>query len=455
MYKNTLHVLSVHFLMITLAFEDMFYVYGQLNQEMIEHGREQYQLLKERSTLPKYGPCWTTAVEHLNEGCRYLSEDTQSDIALHITNCFLEMSGHQTYNCELDKKPNLRAICINSMSDRAFNVYTEFYTHTQNICWFLRGQIWHETIAENTLKVGKQLEVTAQNQEGLLRAQRESLELQEKMLKHGKFIEQVLEDLYVSSKSHQEILNVMTRSISSLQAWIVGEISWIDSIIFYGATVFITFIVTSSQRTISARVPVFLLLFLNLVIERLICSSIISRSDNVDAQTMYASIYDFVWYSRYGFVFLTTFVVVYKAVIHKDLVAKNFELLRSIKDQNSDALNILKDLKNTLVPSKGNINIINESLNRKSLERELNVYKSSAHSSESGYVSKYDEYKRNCYSPSLSVVKDYKESSTESSKENYLNNSTSYYSVKKRLFPLNELQNSRYNLRSRQATPDD
>lgn len=361
------------------------------------------------------------------------------------------MSGHDTYNCELDKKPNLRAICINSMSDRAFNVYTEFYTHTQNICWFLRGQIWHETIAENTLKVGKQLEITAQNQEGLLQAQRESLELQEKMLKHGKFLEQVLEDLYISSKTHQEVLRVMTQSISNLQAWIVGEISWIDSIIFYGATIFVTFVITSSQRTISARVPVFLLLFLNLAIERLICSSVISQSDNVDARSTYNDIYHFVWYSRYAFVFLSAFVFIYRFTVYKDLPAKNYKLLNEIRDQNSYALNILHDLKSTLSPGKEDVNIINESLNNKSVGREVN---GDSTTSTSSYGSKYSIYKRNSYSPILSVIKDYKESSSESLKENYLNNSRSYSSAKKRLFPLNELPNSRYNLRNRQGTPD-
>lgn len=79
------------------------------------------------------------------------------------------MSGHEIYNCELDKKPNLRAICINSMSDRAFNAYTEFYTHVQNICWFLRGQVWHEKITETTMKVGVKLQESVTQQEKLVR----------------------------------------------------------------------------------------------------------------------------------------------------------------------------------------------------------------------------------------------------------------------------------------------
>ncbi|KAJ8916140.1 hypothetical protein NQ315_004507 [Exocentrus adspersus] len=439
----------IYLIVVALAFEDTFYVYSQINQEVMEHGREQYQLLKEKSKLPQYGPCWKGAVEHLDEGCRYLSEDTQSDIALHLMNCFLEMSGHQTYNCELDKKPNLRAICINSMTDRAFNVYTEFYTHTQNICWFLRGQIWHETISENTLKVGKQLEVTAQNQEGLLQAQKESLELQEKMLKHGKFLEHVLEDLYISTKSHQDILKVMSESVTNLQAWIVGEVSWIDSIIFYAMTVFVTFIITSTQRTISARLPVFLLLFLNFLVERLICSSILFSNENMNTDSLYNNIYDFIWYSRYAFIFLSSFILIYRIIVHKDVVVKNNELLNKIQQQNSDIVYMLKNLKTVLVGDKDTVNIVNESLSRKSSDRELNCLdRTSTDSllSTISYESKYSTYKHNSY----------KESSTESTKENNLNNSKSNSNgYRKKLFPLNQLQNSRYNLRSsRQNTPD-
>lgn len=44
MFKTIIHTLLVHFLVVAFSFEDLFYVYGQLNQEMIEHGREQYQV---------------------------------------------------------------------------------------------------------------------------------------------------------------------------------------------------------------------------------------------------------------------------------------------------------------------------------------------------------------------------------------------------------------------------
>lgn len=350
-----------YFVVYAVGFEDFIYVYGDGNKEMAEQGRVQYQMIKERGALPKYGPCWKAALEHLNEGCRYLSEDTQSDIALHITNCFLEMSGHETYNCELDKKPNLRGICINSMSDRAFNVYTEFYTHTQNICWFLRGQIWHEKIAENTLKVGKQLEVSAEQQENLIKVQRESIELQEKMMKQGKYLEQVLDDVYVSTKAHQEILKILSQSVTSLQTWIIGEVSWIDSIIFNVFSLILIFILTSSRRTLSARLPLFFLLFLNLLTERLICSLYTKFQEDYDTQNLYSNIYNFVWYSRYAFTFLGAVIIVYSIIIYKDILEYNVSLLSDIKKQNSKILFSLENLSNNKTTlNSSNISYISE-----------------------------------------------------------------------------------------------
>lgn len=301
--------------------------------------------MKDRSSLPQYGACWKAAVEHLDEGCKRLSEETQSDIALHLTNCFLEMSGHKTYNCELDKKYNLRAICISSMSERAFNVYIEFYTHTQNICWFLRGQIWQEIISENTWKVGKQLQLTALNQERILQAQRESLKLQEKMLKDGRNLELLLESLHVSSNTHQNILMMLSKSINNLQSWIMGEVSWIDSVIFYMISVFLTFLLTSSQRTLSSRIPISFLLFLNLLLERMICSFITSDAQDMNVSSLYLKIYDFVWYSRYGFVCVAVITFLYKLVYHTDIHFKNNEILQKIHAQNVSVLNALEYLK--------------------------------------------------------------------------------------------------------------
>nr|CAI5845907.1 unnamed protein product [Callosobruchus analis] len=444
MARQVLQTFLPYMVVYVVAFEDLIYVFGQGNQEMTEQGRTQYQLLKERTNLPRYGPCWKAALQTLDEGCRHLSEETQSDIALHITNCFLEMSGHETYNCELDKKPNLRAICINSMTDRAFNVYTEFYTHTQNICWFLRGQIWHETIAENTLRVGKQLELTAENQEDLLRAQKESLDLQEKMLKHGRVLEGVLDDIYMSSQAHQEVLKLLTQSIINLQSWVVGEVSWIDSVLFYALAYFFIYAITSTDRTSSSRFPIFISLFLTFVSERLTCSVMISYGNTFNVQSLYVSIHNIIWFLRYGFVFIACLLFIYNSFISKSVNIINNEMLYKILVQNTKILQMLECMKSNSSPEKTNFSYMNEST-RKSLEIKVN-------GEINGSISK------DFSSTNTSFSEDY---NSFSLKENIIHRDNSLDSktlARKKLKHLGD-QMGRYNLRSsrsvsRQGTPD-
>ncbi|KAK9888161.1 hypothetical protein WA026_000430 [Henosepilachna vigintioctopunctata] len=322
--------------------------------EIISEGRMQYQLLRERGNLPKYGPCWKSALETVDEGCRELSEETQSDIALSLSNCFLEMSGLETYHCDTDKKQNVRQICISAMTDRAFNVYTEFYTHTLNMCWFLRGQIWQETISENTLKVGKQLETSAVQQEKLLQIQRESLEIQDHMLKHGKVIENVLADLSSATQNHQEMLYVMGQTINNLQSWLVGEVSWFNTLVFYIGFGIFVIIVTSTPRTITSRLPILSLLVVHIFVERWACNLILNNGTyRNSAKDLYGDIYDCVQLIRYVFISLCFGILIYKAYFHDDILSNTRNALDSIYKQNTLILKKLES-KNTsmILPDK-------------------------------------------------------------------------------------------------------
>lgn len=317
-------------------------------------------MLREKSNLPKYGTCWTGAIDHVEDGCRNLSEDSQSDMALHLTNCFLEMSGHDTYNCELNKKPNLRSICINDMSDRAFNVYTEFYTHVQNICWFLRGQIWYETITDNSFKVGKQLEESANNQKELIATQQQSVELQKKILMHETMLEEVLSDLYISTKAHQEIIQMMTRSLATFQTWVIGEVSWVDSIIFYFFIGISIYVFTSMKRSSNARLGLLALLFLNFLFERIICQTLLYEDSLSNSKLLYQDIYSYIWYSRYFFIILMISYFVYYCYKYKDIHRENNQYLQIIVNQNSKIFDLLQFWIRNNPAGNENFDVINE-----------------------------------------------------------------------------------------------
>lgn len=331
-------------LFYALAFDELiFFANAELSvQDMRKAGREQYQILQERGKLPKYGECWKAALEHVEESCRQLTEETQSDVALHITNCFLEMSGHDTYSCGTDKKPNLRAICLQSMTDRAFNVYTEFFTQAQNICWFLRGTLWQETIEENTRKVGKQLDKSSRNQETLLKNQQHSLELQEKMLKYGEEMDAIMMRFMATTKQHHELIQVLSTSVSNLQSWLIGEVSWLDSAVFYLVASLVVIFVTSSPRAMAARLPMLILLGCNIFFERILCYGI-SHGTVMNAELVHENYYTYVSYMRYAFIAFMGFTLGFHALMYKDYLIENHLILETIQEG-------IRDLQHSLQP---------------------------------------------------------------------------------------------------------
>ena len=87
------------------------------------------------------------------------------------------------------------------MTAEAYNTYTEFFTHTQNICFFLQAQIWQDEtdntisrLADNSAHVAQQMEDSSLLQSDIIKKQNESIQNQELLLKHGNNLRQTLEE---------------------------------------------------------------------------------------------------------------------------------------------------------------------------------------------------------------------------------------------------------------------
>merc|ERR1740129_1058959 len=74
----------------------------------------------------------------LENGCKELTDDRQSRMALQFANCFLAQSGQKTYPCE---ESSSVSDCLSSIDSNGFTAYSEFFTHTHNMCQFLQHQI--------------------------------------------------------------------------------------------------------------------------------------------------------------------------------------------------------------------------------------------------------------------------------------------------------------------------
>ena len=88
-------------------------------------------------------PCLSCPLLHPAQ----LSDNTQARLALNFANCFLAQAGQQEYPCPAEQEITR---CLQNVDNNAFTTYSNFYTHTQNMCYFIKSQEWQEK-TDNTI----------------------------------------------------------------------------------------------------------------------------------------------------------------------------------------------------------------------------------------------------------------------------------------------------------------
>ena len=253
------------------------------DEERIKLGREKYEAMRRDSAIPRYGPCWLAAIGELEIGCKHLSEDVQHRLAHHFTHCFLSKTGRETKPCSA--KDDLES-CIGAMKPEAFNVYTEFFTHTQNICFFLESQAWQERseltidrLADNSELVARQIEDSSRLQSEIMKQQNDTIKNQEVLLERGidlrSTLEQsktdvrlMLQELKMSTSEQRSLIFEVFDRVNSLQSLVMGEFTGFYSLIFYAISILVVYLLTSTPRTSGARFWLFLIMTFNMVAER-------------------------------------------------------------------------------------------------------------------------------------------------------------------------------------------
>jgi len=64
------------------------------------------------------------------------------------------------------------------------------------------------------------------------------------------------------------LLNEIFSYMRTFQSWVIGEVSWFQSIIFYVISCILCGLFSSSRKTAEARVTLFTILSLNIIAER-------------------------------------------------------------------------------------------------------------------------------------------------------------------------------------------
>lgn len=337
--------------------------------QQLTEGEKQYQLLRSNANLPQYGRCWTAAIQQIDKTCTALNEKSQAMLALQFTKCFMGMSGGSGGSgngADTRSLPNddLNACndidCIPNMSERAFQAYTHFYTHTQNICFYLMHQIWHsETertinqLQQHSQSVSKQLELAGRLQINLLTQQRDSLKLQQKLVAHGVNLSDVLtasrgsitrltEQFRNSTIEQGRQLGDLFQRLSQFHNWIVGEYTFVEQIMYFSILLIAIWIATTAKRSENCRFPLFLLAIANLAVE-----SLFQRYLGADyfIEDLKIVLFESLWMIRKVFAMIMVSVYVWMTTTYVDSQKLTMNLLERIHHQNVEMLGILSDMK--------------------------------------------------------------------------------------------------------------
>lgn len=275
------------------------------------------------------------------------------------------MSGQGAISCVATRKE-----CLKHLSDREFNAYTEFYTHTQNICYFLQSKLWHEE-SEKTidrlsstsfrasflsvpkkyfktdlLQVSMQLADAERGQAALLKQQMKSLNIQENMAHSMEIskdkINTMMEEIRLTALEQQVALGSLFNQLATLQTWAVGELSWLDSIFFYSSAAILSCLFTSMSRTRRARLPLLLIFTLNYGLERYCCHALNEESESV--VEISTNLHSWVWFFRKFATVASIFIWSFTALTYCDYNVVNYKMLVQIRQQNLELREILKKL---------------------------------------------------------------------------------------------------------------
>jgi len=338
----------------------------------MQTGKNQFELIQRNAKMPRFGDCWKESLQHLENGCKKLTDDLQSRMALHFANCFLAQSGQKTYPCE-DNVPI--STCLSTIDSNGFTAYSEFFTHTHNMCQFLQNQIWHENTEEaisgltkTSTQVAESLKNSSKLQEDIVKNQVETLDYQKKIAEYGTVLSQSVEqsklhvrelmkELRTSTDEQKTMIFSIFDRVTKLQTLLLSEVSWLYTLLFYAGCLLAVYIVTAAKRTEEARLWLFAILSFNFIMERIICNLTL-ESNQADIFEIYmndesspqAVLHFRIWLSRKMAILASVFVLLFKALTFKDYNVINYELLQDIRKQNADlcqAVQLMKTFNTT------------------------------------------------------------------------------------------------------------
>lgn len=181
----------------------------------------------------RYSGCYKEALSKLHHGCKGLkdNDNERSKIAVHFTNCHLMKSGLAPYTCT--DYMNIQECTQNMLtSPIAFNAYTQFSSHVENLCFYIQSEEFNTQI-ENNIK--ELIHQTSKSSQELVNIRKQSSEIeqsvsnsiqnQEKLLEEQDTLKNKLVVMQNEEDKHFNKLGSTFNQIHSLSNMLQSQIS--------------------------------------------------------------------------------------------------------------------------------------------------------------------------------------------------------------------------------------
>ncbi|XP_061590826.1 uncharacterized protein LOC133456361 [Cololabis saira] len=310
-----------------------------------EPGRLQLRRVRGLAAHPRYGECWSRALQMLDTRCRDMTSEVQGQLALRFTHCHLESSGRDFPSCPEGSEVSR---CTAGMDAVAFNTYTEFFTHTHSMCQFLQSEAWQsraETtmfrLTETSAGVAEELQSTREMAKDLMEAQIAALEAQKEILSNGEELREALRDstqglqsvfsdLSSVSREQQVALSEIFNRVAFLQSFLLMEAHSVSSCCYNAAALCTSFLITSTPRSSRARLVLLALVCLNFYLERKIYQFVMNSDHPEHLHLELLSVY--VGRLRRFMVCVGVCVLLLVCVRYRDPVQQSLQVLQQLKE---------------------------------------------------------------------------------------------------------------------------
>ena len=308
--------------------------------EEFDKGRTSYHTLRANAEEGSEGAgCMKEAFSQLNATCANLNDTLVSYLALRFTICH-----YQSTQRELPQQcigaiptPDSTTICTNSLTENAFIIYTQFYTHTRASCYFLEAKLWQERTERTIHRLGDvavesadKIERSLSNSDELIRGQNilqiKASELTEKHdTLHSKIdqnqdkmdqLSRTITDYYTMITEILSALSHSSARVEHLVNLVLGETQQVSSFLFYFAITVITFVFTVPSRTNGARLRMVSVIVIHFLLERLLFT--VTYSFSPAFHSLFTGI---TYYTRFFIVLLSLFLLMHTGYNYRDYEA--------------------------------------------------------------------------------------------------------------------------------------